>query len=469
MKQRILTAAGVLALGGWLAACDDFLSGPGLDTDPNRPSQATIAQLYQGVQVNSFVWFTGDLARVASMWNQLMAGTGRQQQTRDLYEVTEVDFDFDFSRIYTGGGLIDLREIQRLAGESGDRTYAGIAKVWEAYKIGMAASLWGDIPYSEAVGENPKPVLDDQAAVYAAVQTLLNNAIADLQAAAGAGPGVLDQVYGGDRTKWIQAANTLKARFYMHWVEAQLAGGASATRAATACGGNCLTAARTAALSGISSAANDMRTFHTTTAGEQNLWFQFMNIARQGDIAAGERLVELLKDRSDPRLEEYFAPVGSGQYIGAPPGTELTASQLNPAGRGAADFRQPLVTYAENQLILAEANYRLGAEGTALTHLNNARTSEGLAALGALTGPALLTEIALEKYIALFQNIEAWNDHKRLCEPALTPAAGAAVLPGRLFYGEDERNTNPNIPSPGSITDRNDNDPNPCPVPPGDS
>lgn len=458
MSMRKFTAVGVLALAGSLAACDDYLSGPGVSDDPNRPSAATMEQLYHGVQVNQFVWHTGNIPRVASLWMQQMSGTGRQHQNRDMYEVDDGDFDGSFSAVYAGGGLVDIREIQTRAEASGDRTYAGIAKVWEGFLVGMASSFWGDIPYSEAVGENATPPLDEQAAVYAQVQTVLDEAIADLQAG-GTGPGELDLVYGGDAAKWAQAANTLKARFYMHWVEAQN-NASTAALAQTACGGDCVAKAREAALKGISSPSNDMRTSHSGNPGEQNLWYQFMNINRVGDIAAGKNLVDLLKSRNDPRLAVYFSPTSSGEFIGAPPGTSITASNLGP-DRGAPTFRQPMVTYAETQLILAETSYRQGDMGAALGYLNAARAAGGLPALTGVTGGALLEEIAIEKYIALFQNPEAWNDHKRLCAPALTPASGSQ-LPARLYYGQSEANVNPNIPAVGELTDRNDNDPNAC-------
>jgi starch-binding outer membrane protein, SusD/RagB family len=458
MHKRIRTTAGALVLASLFAGCDDYLEGPELTTDPNRPSAASIEQLYHGVQITQFVWHTGDLARTAAMWTQQLAGTDRQYQAVDLYDVTEDDFSFQFSGIYIGGGLVDMRQVQRLAGERNDRTYAGTARVWEAFLIGMAASMWGDIPYSEAVGENPTPSLDPQEQVYAQVQALLDQAIADLQSGQGAGPGALDFVYGGNRQRWIQAANTLKARYYMHWVEAQAAGGQAAGWASTACGGNCLERARATAQNGISSAAGDFRTFHTANPGEQNIWYQFMVNFRPGYLSASEHLVGLLRSRNDPRLAEYFAPVG-GAFQGSPPGgdpaSSVSATRLNPA------FRQPLITHQENQLILAEANARLGGAGAALASLNNARAAAGLPGLAGLSGAALLREIAIEKHIAMFQNIEAWNDMKRTCTPALTPASGD-LLPGRLFYGAAERNTNPNVPAPGEVTDRNRNDPRAC-------
>jgi hypothetical protein len=40
-----------------------------------------------------------------------------------------------------------------------------------------------------------------------------------------------------------------------------------------------------------------------------------MFVRRQGQIAAGRNLVDLMRSRNDPRLEQYFAPTG-GQIVG---------------------------------------------------------------------------------------------------------------------------------------------------------
>lgn len=454
MKKSQFLAIGVLALASTVSGCEDYLSGPGLTTNPNQPSVASIDQLLTGVQVQQFVWHEGDMSRVPVMWTQQMAGTDRQYIAIDEYDVTEDDLSGEFNNIYTGGGLVDLRQIQALAQERGDAKYEGVAQVWEAFLIGMASSFWGDIPYSQAVqADIEKPELDEQADVYAAVQSLLDDAIVNLQGS-GSGPGGADLIYGGDAAKWIEAAHTLKARFYMHWVEAQSSGGQ------TACGGDCVAGAIAAAQNGISTPANDFAFPHTATAGEENIWYQFMFVQRPGYISAGKNLVDLLIARGDPRLEEYFAPTESDEFVGSAPGDASTASTLS-AQRGAPGFEQPFITYVENELILAEAYYRSGNEGLALVHLNNARAAEGLTPV-AFAGTALLEAIMEEKYIALFQNPEVWNDYKRTCLPDLTPAAGAAEVPGRFLYGSGERNVNPNIPAPADQPARNDNDPNAC-------
>ncbi|HEX2091271.1 MAG TPA: SusD/RagB family nutrient-binding outer membrane lipoprotein [Longimicrobiaceae bacterium] len=470
MHKWTRSALAVAALTGTLSACNDYLTGPGISDNPNSPLNVGTAQLYQGIQLTQFVQHTGDLSRHTSMWTQQMAGIGNQYSGRDQYVVTEQDLAAWYNAIYTGGGLIDIREALSRTDAAGDRTFSGMLRVWEAYLMGESASLWGALPYSEAVKEEiATPKLDDQAEVYRAVQAVLDQAIADLQSGQGAGPGQVDLVHRGDRTRWLQAAQTLKARFYMHWVEAQNFTGTHngknvQAEANKACGGNCVQKALAAAQNGISTSANNFTSFQSTTAGGENLWYQFIYVFRQGQMVAGRHLVELMRTRNDPRLTQYFTPLASGQVVGAPPGGlgSTTGSLLGPR-RGAPDFRQPMLTYAENQLIMAEANYRLGNTAAALTNLNNARTSEGLTAVSGLTGDALFREIMTEKYIALFQNIEAYNDYKRTCIPAVAPVGAAQAVIGRILYSDTERAANPNIPAPTNQPARNDNDPQACP------
>jgi hypothetical protein len=83
-----------------------------------------------------------------------------------------------------------------------------------------------------------------------------------------------------------------------------------------------------------------------------------------------------------------------------------------------------------------------------------------------------LATIMEEKYVALFQNIEVFNDYKRTCLPPITPVGHPSfggVVPGRFFYAQSETNVNPNAPSVSQqlATNgfRNDNDPAPCPPP----
>jgi hypothetical protein len=189
------------------------------------------------------------------------------------------------------------------------------------------------------------------------------------------------------------------------------------------------------------------------------MWYQFQQ-DRDSYMRDGAFLVNLLKSRNDPRISTYFEGPSS---VGSAPGESNTAASNLSAIRNAPAFRQPLITYAETQLIIAEASYQTGDQAGALVALNKERASQGLTVpLAGLVGPALLTEIMTEKYIALFQNIEVWSDYRRTCQPQLTPFPGKTI-PARFLYPFSERNTNPNIPAPSAQPQRNQNDPNACP------
>ena len=451
MSRNFLRAAAALSLMMGIAGCSSFLDADDAVADPNLPSAATRDQLFVGAQANIFAQQEGPLAMIVCQWMQQCSGiNGRFVQQQDAYSVNAATFDLPFQEIYSAGGLLSLRTVQASAEAAGDDVYLGIAQVLEALLIGTTADIWGDIPYSEAVGDNPMPAFDDQMQVYAAVQTLLDEAIVNL-AGDGPGPGQVDLFFGGAAGPWIEVAHTLKARYHLHTAEVL--------------GNAAYTAARTAAEDGISSPANNLRTAHSGVTSERNMWVQFQNTSGFGlDLVAGKRLVDIMKAQGDPRLPEYFGTNEQGGYggfdvtTGTTPGAEI--SPLAGSLRHTDDFRQPIVTWEENQLILAETNFVLGALPAAQLALNAVRDARGKPVV-----PVSLQAIMEEKYIALFQNLEVWNDWKRTCLPQLRPALGKTAIPGRLYYGQTEEQTNENTPPSSEqnlFTVRNPNDPNGC-------
>jgi hypothetical protein len=428
MRTRLLALAGAVALAG-ATACVDF-SGPGLDSSPNSPTNADINTQFTGFQGYQFANLTGDNNRVISVWMRHMAGTGRQWLQYDAPYLNSENLFGNWTNFYANGGLVDIRGVQAKAQAANDQVYLGIAQVWEALMMGTVADYWGAAPYSEAVSDRLTPKFDSQEEIYTAVQALLDRAITNL-AGSGSGPGSFDLVYGGDKARWTALARTLKARYHLHAGQ--------------------YPQALAAAQQGIASPAGDFRTYHSSTEGEQNQWFQFRR-QRGTDIGAGRWLVDLMRQRNDPRLTQYFATAGTGagaSLRGALPGEEdETVSWLSTA-RADPGYRQELVTWAENQLIIAEAQARAGQAGAALTALNAVRTQAGLPTLAGLSGNPLLVAIMEEKYVALFQNPEAWDIYKRTCYPNFPLSNGASSFPMRLVYGAQENSSNrANVPSP---------------------
>src|SRR4029077_34641 len=185
-------------------------------------------------------------------------------------------------------GTGDVRQVEAALTARGDKQYLGIAQIWEVLDIAVAADIYGDVPYREAVSNATTPHLDPQAQVYADLQGLLDQAITNL-GGPGPGPGILDLVYQGNTSKWIDAANTIKARLFMHTVETPTGFDAGA-----------LNNAITYGLNGIKASANDLNSVHTTNPGEDNLWFQFYARSGFGQyVVAGQNLADLMVARND--------------------------------------------------------------------------------------------------------------------------------------------------------------------------
>jgi starch-binding outer membrane protein, SusD/RagB family len=454
-KQMRVAAVAALTIG--VTGCGDLLSGPGLSENPNSPVTASTEALFIAMQARQFVLQQGQLARQSAIWTQQMAGIFNQQREwGSQYNVTENDLSGAFSGFYIGGGLLDLRKIQAAAQEAGDARLEGIAKVWEGFSMGTAASLWGDIPYSEAVDPAIQaPNLDPQEQVYAQVQTVLSEAISRLQGAS-TGAMATDLVYNGDAQRWIRAANTLKARYHLH--VAPRVGQAAYQAALTAAQAGINEAPTSVAQAMNGQAPGDLRTWSGNTLDDGNIWSMFYEA--RSDLAASIRIVQIFQNRpGDPRLAVFYAPASDGQFRGANQFGlgDGPWSPPNQSARFVRTFRQPLVTWTETQLIMAEAHYQLGAPGPALTHVNNVRTALGM---DPLPGPITLEQIMVEKWLAQFQNIDAYSDWRRTCYPRIVPGGPnaptpAAEVPGRLPYGSAERLQNPNVPVPSQQPAKN--------------
>ena len=450
MQRHIALAAAGFGLVVAVSACSNFLDAPKAVADPNAPTAATVNQLLPGIEANIFGEQEGPVAMLICEWMQQCAGTaGRFVEVQGTYTITNNSFDGSFASIYTAGGLVSIKDAEARADAIPDKHYKGVLEVLEAMDVLFGADNWGSIPYREAV-TSTTPAFDPQLQIYDDLLKLLDQAITDLNGS-GNGPGGFDLVYSGDKTKWTQAAHTLKARVYLHLAEVR-----GVTQYALA---------RTEAQAGISAPANDWNTVHSEAPSERNMWLQFQLTSFGQDLVAGARLVEIMKSQSDPRLPDYFGKNTAGGYGGYDVATQLTVggdpSPIANSNRNVPTFSQPIITYDENQLILAETAFRAGDIPNAAIALQNVRSRFGKSLIAAPT----LTDIMTEKYITLFQNIEYWNDYKRTCLPTLTPALGRSVVPGRIPYGITEVQTNPNTPpdpGPTLITGRDANDPNAC-------
>lgn len=449
-------------------SCEDMVEG--INENPNDLTIEDVSEVLflTGGQIANIQLQCGHLNRISGMYAGQLIGIQALYSNIYGYNLTTGEANSEWNALYVGV----LTNMRHIIANSDNDLLRGIAMIVEAHAFGTAASLWGDIPYSEA--GNPEiedPAFDGQRNVYAAAIARLDEGISTLNGASSS-PISQDIYFNGDKDKWIAAANTLKARFYLHQKD--------------------YPSALTAAQNGISSASGDMKfTPGSSVSGDTNLFWTILAGSRAGDLGNNA-------DGTDSYLLQILDP-SSAAYRGHAKTDETarrayyTIDETGSSNLGIIEEREPqnMVTYFENKLIMAEAAARAGGVTAGLAHLNDVRTwlSSGgsindnfddlafrydpfVAAdfnAGGIENPngdlsadnAFLREVIEERYVSGFGMHIPYNDARRLRKSDGTIAVPYVMVnadntrkPERMPYARNELISNSNAPSedPGIFT-----------------
>lgn len=481
MKRKIYSKVViVLIVMMTFTACKDILETDDTKVNPNAPADAPIDVLLSGTLVAMSTVHEDTDTRIAYIWAGQLAGLSRQHAGFANYTVAASTFDNSWAILYPAAA--NARIIQEKAAPFNNKVALGVGQVIEALLISKATALYGDIPYSQAfnIEEYPTPVFDKQADVYASLITLLDKAYANLSAPLGSVDSGKEFIFGGSPASWAGAAKTLQARLYLHLGD--------------------YAKAITAAGNGISDSADDALIPHGTGQTiDNNLNFDFFENSRPGDT--GFDSPAFLPEFMQTRLDGVAQVKGEAKRNAKTDETALfyhffqygvyAAASLDPNtvdGMFTATSPHPLVTFYENQLIIAEAQARLGNTTQAIAALNSVRQTLATGYIngktiskdytdlgiqyddyiaadfipGGIANPAssgrnaqlgLLYEIISQKYIVslaqynVFTDVRRWEKATPLVKLPI-PIINGTVYPERFIYPQNEINTNPNVPQP---------------------
>lgn len=450
--------------------CDDYLD---VNDNPNELVEVPSGDLLlAGTLLANAQIQQGQLARTSMYYTGGLIGLQLVQQTLYNYDYTPGDSDAIWGHLYNGI-LVQNAEIRRISSDVG--LLQGIIDVNEALAVGTATSLFGDIPYSTATPENPgidseDPTLDPQVDIYAALQTLLDNAIPKLQN--GSTTSIVnsqDNYFGGNGANWIAAAYTLKARYYLQTKQYDLA--------------------LANVVNGINSSAGTMAYNPVgDVPGNSNILFNFVNSSRAGDMTGDGTFYRDLIDpdnansRNNAKTDETARRAYS--FISGDGAQESGIVEDLFNGIDGQAIPMKLVSYEENLLIWAECLIRANSDiQGAIDKLNELRaylnSGEAFNLMNAddtllyeaydladfegggiensdaiATDRAVLREIIEERYVTGFSTYMPFNDVRRLrtetdlLVPFPLNNATTTVNPQRFLYAQDEINNNSNLPDP---------------------
>ena len=428
-----------------MTGCDSITTSftDGYSENPNNPTDAPPEKVFTAGQVGAVTFLESHSARKASMWAQYFSGEDRQYQSIFSYNLTATDNNSGWFLAYVRG-LTNLRLAREKykQREIVPQNQVAATKVFEAMLMGNVTALWGDVPFTEAIqsDETSKPTYDSQTDVYSNVIGLLDEAIATLEGNSSTAISGDVTTLDGDPGKWLRVAYTLKARYSMHI-------------------GN-TDAALAAAQEGIaeSDGSGDMMMPHGNQQGRnQNLYYNFGVVERAGYLRADRAYArQMLTDGNNSKTDE------SARYAYYYTDDEDGAT-LNTEGFAAAAESFPLVTFMENQLIIAQVEAgtnnqnAVNALNSTRDYLDNKFGTDNYDDLtladfqaGAYAGTSVTQHVYNWTYLGLIGQIEGFNFLRRIDYQVdgLTPVQGNE-FPQRIIYPQDERNTNSeNLPDP---------------------
>lgn len=462
-KIFIISIISIMTLG-----CAEIVDD--LNQNPNNPTSAPYQYTLTSAQVANTIIHTGFSARRAGILAGQGTGLDRQHLVYTAHTVTTSSFNDTWDTTFRDVLRNILLAKESLIENSVEGVALGITQVIQAMALGTATSLYGDIPFDQAGSlEFENPEFETQLVVYGKVQSLLDQAIANLSKGVGRPAAGADIHFDGDPGAWIQVAYTLKARYYMHNKD--------------------YSSAYTAAQSGIGSDGsaddNNMMTPHGTATDDANLNYQFFALAsRKNDLVTSDFFASLIDsdNGSNPIPTNYRGHAKTDETARNNYLLQISTLGIQPNcgtdGFAQIDAPGKIVTYAENQLILAESGAR-ASFNTGLTELNKFRSY--MATGGYITNPdmsklkydpfvstdfenggienpdgisindALLREILEERYISLFGQIEVFNDLRRTQDESsvrvpVEPSTGSSQ-PQRFLYPSTELDSNLNFPT----------------------
>lgn len=326
-KFIALALAGTLALGSVSCSIDKFLD---VNTSPNLTPVVPPSVLLTNVLITTGFSNGNEINRITSLLVQHIAGIGTQTAPQDVYNIRG-GLDNQWQTELYAGSLTNAQVLIATAAQSGSPAYSGIAKLMKAYNFAMTTDLWGDIPYSQALGglAQLQPRFDRQEDIYkgaAGIQSLdalVKEGLAELDLPSTLTPsGADDPVYQGNLARWKRMGNTLRLKLAntMSRKEPALA---KAIINEVITGNNF-----------ISSNADDFQIPFGGTVGNRNPIFDFngLNVyngttrlvtaSTQGqrvlDIMLSQRLLDSMRVKNDPRLPIFFNPTAPAGVVTAP-------------------------------------------------------------------------------------------------------------------------------------------------------
>lgn len=443
MKHNFFLKAFIaITLTGIIAGCSDF-GDTNLDPEHLNDGNINYNMVFTNAQhqasgSDNDVWTNGIIYGATMMQHVTSV------EWSEIFYTYNAGYNSGFWSSMYSGNRASVRDLKIVLNAWKDKpeyaTDYQIGRIMKAYVFHRMTDLYGDVPYSEAAAGIDYPKYDKQQDIYADLLKELNEAQENLKGGTSQ-LGSADLYYNGDITMWRKFANSLMLRIAMRMSKVSPAEAEKWVKIAVA-NGLFETMEESAVLQHTDGdASNDSSEPYGKVYSQRDA----------GKFYLSDYFVSMLKNTEDPRLpligtvctqnpritytsKGYDKGITTPEkQVGMPVGYDLNGGdwdiKKSPGYPGNNDpdfnfrtyystinrytYSDPqaptmILTYAENQLLLAEAAYRGWLEGTNVsqnaqkyyeTGVRSAMKQFSFYANAKSLYDTYLSDIAIEKYL----------------------------------------------------------------------
>ncbi len=462
----------------FFSACDKGFDE--MNVDPTKPSELSASTKFTYVQLHTEgEWYGTYLfySIIQLMPNVQQINITHYHPIFTYKEGKNTHFFFERQYSHTIKNLVDLEHQLENSSSSTKDIDLAITEIQKVLSFSRITDVFGDIPYSEAglgsIEGIRQPKYDTQEFIYDDMLQTLESAVNTLNAGGVSSYGSADIMYGGNVEKWRKFGNSLMLRLAMRLVKVDDA--KARLWAEKAINGGVMISNDDIAYIQMEDNSNDQ-------GPNVNQLTKCFSSRNENQIKISATFFDYLQSHSDPRISVLCSTVSGDTTPAAQSGQDINdfnrgAANSKPninifGGSGNIIYDAPFFfqTYAEVELMLAEAGMRWGLAGGAAevpNHYNDGVTAamQYLSMYGhgvSIAQPDIdaylianpfdinngLKMINEQYWVATFGNgIESFSNWRRSGFPQLTPLDVAATLTGgkiprRFVYPGSEKLNN---------------------------
>ncbi len=212
---KYMMAAGCLLTLG-LTSCSDFLD---VNVDPDKPNNATAEVANRVPWIERMYMYSAGVTnyRTSMIAGVLYSTSGTQGPAAVTWNFANATSTTTYQTFFVECAS-NLNDLYNKAKAENAYHYMAVADVFHALGFMQMLDVYGEIPYTEALGNSPVPAYDDGKTIFNGCIAKLDEAIELLGKAQPATATPLskgDLMDGGDTQKWLKLAYGLKARYLL--------------------------------------------------------------------------------------------------------------------------------------------------------------------------------------------------------------------------------------------------------------